>query len=83
MRQGLLVPLGINKWGPIVGEYQLPGSIYTHGFEYKNGKFHSINFPGAISTEVAAINDNGVMVGSEYKGSGVYESFRLKSGPSQ
>ena len=75
------LPLSINKWGTIVGRYQLPGSIHTRGFEYKNGKFHSIQFPGAADTEVVAINDNGVMVGSELKGSGaVYEGFRLNNG---
>ena len=63
------------------GEYLLPGSIHTHGFEYKNGKFHTIDFPGAADTFVSSINDNGVMIGSELKGSGaVYEGFRLKNG---
>src|SRR5205807_6326866 len=73
-------PLGINKWGTIVGYYQLPGSIRHHGFEYKNGKFYSIQFPNAVDTAVQSINDNGVMIGSEWTGSGVYEGFLLKSG---
>lgn len=41
------IPLGINKWGTIVGAYKLPGLFHLHGFEYKNGKFHSVQFPGA------------------------------------
>ncbi|PYV60613.1 MAG: hypothetical protein DMG98_01430 [Acidobacteria bacterium] len=73
------VPLGINKWGTIVGQYSLPGSIHTHGFEYKNGKFHSIQFSGAMDTVVQSINDNGVILGAEYKGTGVYEGFILKN----
>jgi len=33
-----------------------------------------------VDTVVQSINDNGVMVGSEYKGTGVYEGFLLKNG---
>ncbi|HZR65663.1 MAG TPA: hypothetical protein VFA85_10980 [Terriglobales bacterium] len=73
-------PLGINKWGTIVGYYQLPGSTHMHGFEYKNGKFSSVQFPNSTDTVVQSINDNGVMVGFELQGSGVYESFILKNG---
>lgn len=74
------VPLGINKWGSIVGYYLLSGSNNTHGFEYKGGKFYSIMFPKSVQTVVHSINDNGVMVGDEWTGTGVYESFVYKSG---
>lgn len=74
------VPLGINKWGTIVGYYQLPGSIQTHGFEYKNGQFHSVQFPGATGTRVQSINDNGVMVGDYSTVNNGADGFMLKNG---
>lgn len=74
------VPLGINKWGSIVGYYLLFGSTNTHGFQYKGGKFYSIKFPKSVQTVVHSINDNGVMVGDEWTGTGVYESFIYKNG---
>jgi len=74
------VPLGINKWGSIVGYYLLSGSINTHGFEYKGGKFYPVMFPKSVQTVVRSINDNGVMVGDEWTGTGVYEGFIYKNG---
>lgn len=40
-----------------------------------------MQFPGAVDTFVGSINDNGVMVGSEYKGTGADQGFiRKKNG---
>jgi uncharacterized membrane protein len=74
------VPLGINKWGTIVGYYLLPGSIQTHGFKYKNGKFYSVSFPGAAGTRVFSINDNGVMVGDYAHPNNAGDGFILRNG---
>lgn len=74
-------PLGINKYGTIVGLYRLPGSYHEHGFEFKDGQFYTVQYPGAADTRVESINDNGVMVGSERIGNDVIKGFiRQKNG---
>jgi probable HAF family extracellular repeat protein len=49
----------INNLGVVVGWTSSP----EHGYAYRNGKFRSIDFPGANETEAWGINDSGVIVG--------------------
>ncbi|HEX3738329.1 MAG TPA: hypothetical protein VHV29_01265 [Terriglobales bacterium] len=55
--------LGINNNNVIVGSYYIDASSTTHGFKYSNGKYSTIDFPGAVYTAVLGINDNGDVVG--------------------
>ena len=64
--------MGINDAGTIVGNYYGHDG-HTHGFIYQNGKFTTVDAPGAVYTSLNAINNNGEIVGgyltpSEYPG---------------
>jgi len=61
-------PLGINNLGEIVGAYGPDGAY--HGFTYLDGKFTTVDFPGASSTVLQGINDEGVIVGQYTDGNG-------------
>ena len=55
---------GINKWNTIVGWY-LDGAENPHGFKRSsNGSFVTLDFPGPGATELAGVNDNGMIVGN-------------------
>ena len=55
-------PIGINDRGQIVGYYDDAGGL--HGFlRQKDGRFSSIDFPGARATEALKINNRGQIVG--------------------
>jgi hypothetical protein len=56
----------INNVSTIVGAYWGSNDTYpmTHGFVLSNGRYVSIDFPGASSTSVEGVNDTGVIVGS-------------------
>ena len=54
---------GINDSGQIVGNYFGPDG-HEHGFLDSGGNFTTIDEPGAIDTELIAINDNGQILGS-------------------
>jgi hypothetical protein len=61
---------GINKWNTIVGWY-LDSAENPHGFKRSsNGGFVTLDYPGPGATELAGINDNGMIVGS-HVGNGV------------
>jgi probable HAF family extracellular repeat protein len=53
----------INKFGTIVGHYQLSSGGPEQGFEYSHGTYTPIEFPGAISTVPISINDKGQITG--------------------
>lgn len=58
---------GINKWESSVGDYAFGPYPRFHGFKrYSNGGFLAIDYPGALGTSAAAINDNGTIVGSYF-----------------
>jgi uncharacterized membrane protein len=66
----LTQPLGINNRGDVVGAYLEAGpgndpyaTGRLRGFVMRHGRFRSIDFPGAVGTKVAGINDRGQMVG--------------------
>ena len=57
-------PPSINPVGAIVGTYDGPICCHQHGFlRTPDGTFRTIDYPGALYTEVAAINPAGVIVG--------------------
>jgi uncharacterized membrane protein len=58
----------INNRGQVVGEYldQCNVGNRQHGFLYDDGKFSSIDFPGADGTVVNGINNEGDIVGFFY-----------------
>jgi hypothetical protein len=58
---------GINASSEMVGSY-LNASFYTASFTYSNGVFASLNYPSAIETDVARINNAGQISGSYYDG---------------
>lgn len=58
---------GINKWESSVGAYAFGAYPKFHGFKrYNNGGFLAIDYPGALGTSPAAINDGGTIVGSYF-----------------
>jgi hypothetical protein len=63
---------GINKWNTVVG-YYIDSNKLSHGFKrFSNGSFIVLDYPGASETHPAAINNNGVIVGSYYDGNGAH-----------
>jgi probable HAF family extracellular repeat protein len=52
---------GINDKGQAVGYYTTTNS--TNGFLYSNGKYTTIDVPGATATVLQGINDKGQIVG--------------------
>jgi len=57
------IAYGINNSNMIVGSYFTDASNMTHGFEYANGKYSTIDFPGASETVATGISDTGDVVG--------------------
>ncbi|HZQ70871.1 MAG TPA: hypothetical protein VFA68_20255 [Terriglobales bacterium] len=57
---------GINNFGELVGWDE------TGGFALINGKYVSLNFPGADLTEALAVNDSGVIIGWYGKGGSIF-----------
>jgi hypothetical protein len=55
--------LGINNGNVIVGSYYVDATSTTHGFKYSNGKYSTIDFPGADITVATGIADTGDIVG--------------------
>jgi hypothetical protein len=76
---------GINSTGEIVGWYQLDSSCTpsllpvsvctTHGFTDVNGTLATLDVPGATSTALYGINDNGDIVGIYTDSNGVVHGF--------
>jgi len=54
---------GINKWNTIVWTALNTSTGGDFGFRHANGTFTKIMFPHSVQTTVAAINDQGVIVG--------------------
>ena len=72
---------GINDLGVIVGRYSHPprSSPYS-AFEYSDGNFSTIDFPGACcGSEVLGINNSGVVVG-DYNDNVVIHGYILANG---
>lgn len=75
------VAYGINNNNVIVGAYFTDASGTTHGFEYANGKYSTIDFPGASLTVATAISDSGDVIGDyQLAGSGDYHGFLRHAG---
>jgi hypothetical protein len=73
------VASGINNSNVIVGSYYTDASNSTHGFEYANGKYSTIDFPGASYTVATGISDTGDVVGW-YQLSGSNHGFLRHAG---
>jgi probable HAF family extracellular repeat protein len=78
------VARGINNLGEIVGYYIIGRtdcsfflSCQLHGFKVVNGKFSTIDVPGAIQTEVFGVNDGGDVVGAFATSDGHLHGFLL------
>lgn len=54
---------GVNNLGVVVGSY-MSTSASDHGYIYDNGVFTTLDFPGATSTILTDIDDQGVILGS-------------------
>ncbi len=61
---------GINRSDEMVGVYEDSADI-AHGFLYSEGKFTTIDYPGATQTGAEAINDSGSIVGW-YESNGIH-----------
>jgi hypothetical protein len=73
--------LGINNSNVIVGSYYIDASSTTHGFKYSNGKYSTIDFPGADLTVATGIADTGDVVGwYQISGSSYTHGFVLHAG---
>lgn len=78
------VARGINNFGEIVGYYIIGRtdcsfflSCQLHGFKAINGKFSTIDVPGATQTEVLGVNDGGDVVGAFASSDGHLHGFLL------
>jgi len=76
-------PRWINERGEIVGLFAVINTAEdcysgppTHGFLLRQGKYVSIDFPGATSTQIFSINDDGWIVGMYVDKSGNSYGFR-------
>jgi probable HAF family extracellular repeat protein len=69
----------INESRQIVGWYQLPGEMTSHGFLLKRGVFRTINAPHGTSTLASGINNRGQIVGT-YDDGGMGHGFLLDRG---
>ena len=72
----------INERGDVVGPYSKVknpdecGSANTHGYLMRDGKFVTIDPPGAVSTQPDAINDDGQIVGLYSDKAGAMHGYR-------
>jgi len=68
---------GINDNQDIVGSYVPPGvGAPTYGFEYVNGFFTSLSFPGgSIMTQAVGINRAGIVVGTYQDSKAITHGF--------
>ena len=78
------VARGINNFGEIVGYYIIGRTdcsfflaCQLHGFKVVNGKFSTIDVPGATQTEVFGVNDGGDVVGAFATSDGHLHGFLL------
>jgi uncharacterized membrane protein len=77
------IAIGINDSGQIVGAYCLTLAACSepfngiHGFLYSNGTYTTIDLPGPTQnyTDLAGINNQGVMVGAYTDANGLIHSF--------
>ena len=76
-------PHWINEGGEIVGLFAVVNTVNdcyngpsTHGFLLRQGKYVVIDFPGSISTELTAINDDGEIVGDYADKNGNVHGFK-------
>ncbi len=74
-------PTGVNDAGQVVGWYTQAGSSLESGFlRTADGQFTTVVVPGSPSTELAAINNGGIAVGSAAVSASVYEGIQLSNG---
>jgi uncharacterized membrane protein len=72
---------GFNDNGVIVGTYNLATDPkdYSHGFIYRNGSFATLNYRGKqTNTELAGIDNNGVIVGNNWGNGFLYKNGVFK-----
>ena len=62
-----LTAAGINNAGDIVGFFADAGGV-THGFLDVGGSFTTLNAPGADTTQLLGVSNNGLIVGLEMAG---------------
>jgi len=67
-------PQSLNDNNDIVGYYADSQGV-SHGFVYHNGRYTTVDIPGAMATGVWAENDLGVMIGSYYDSVGAARGF--------
>jgi uncharacterized membrane protein len=82
-RSQLGAAYGINDHGQIVGGYNNTNlDIYTadHGFILKGDRYSTIDYPGAVQSELLAINKSGQIVGTLLDSANYYHGFTLASG---
>lgn len=56
----------LNNKLQVAGYYDISNTSDFSGFVFAGGKFYSVNYPNAISTTPAAINDADIVVGTWY-----------------
>jgi probable HAF family extracellular repeat protein len=78
-KYGYALAMGINNIEQIAG-YVVLYTDNKEGFEYTNGGYQSVSYPGAVSTEVDGINDNGVMVGYYAYNNFAFYGFATRNG---
>ncbi len=73
---GYTVFSAVNNLGQIAGYYESPNTGgYDNGFVLNpNGSLLPVNYGGA-GTDPSGINNNGLVVGNTYSGSGGYQGF--------
>jgi uncharacterized membrane protein len=71
--------LGINNRGDIAGVRDGDDGR-GHGFVRINGKYKTIDFPGATDSNAANITDNGVVTGTYFGTDGLQHGFKWQDG---
>jgi probable HAF family extracellular repeat protein len=66
---------GINDNNQIVGQYLDPTLHKIQGFEFSNGQFNELQYPGASTTFPQGINNANFVVGSWFNSMGQQEGF--------
>lgn len=74
---GIANPSSINNLDQIVGNNIV--GIDRYAYQYKNGRFKQLSFPGALFTQAYGINDSGVVVGAYFIDPNIY-GFAYKNG---
>src|SRR5918996_3635685 len=74
-----IFPTGVNDRGHVLGHY-VDSDGTTHGFLWRDGRFTTLDVPGATSPTPVDINDRGDVVGLYVDTAGALQGFLHRNG---